>query len=100
MNDSELDNLLRATCDEVPLPPSFNREVWQRIENAESEVPAEIIIFPPVMNRITRPWGAVAGIAAMVTLGLWLGAATVPETKDAKQAYAESISPFAHGHGK
>jgi hypothetical protein len=96
MNDSEFDSLLRATRDDTPLPPLFSQEVWQRIYNAEAECPPEIIKFPSMLNALARPWSAVAGIAAMVMAGLWLGAVTVPEAKDAKLAYAESISPFAH----
>ncbi|MEO5715863.1 MAG: hypothetical protein ABIT37_20455 [Luteolibacter sp.] len=100
MKDSEFDDLLRTTRDDVPLPLLFHQEVWQRIENAEADRSPEIVRFPPVMAAIARPWGAVAGVAAMVTLGLWLGAATVPEGKDAKLAYAQSISPFAHSNDK
>jgi len=100
MKDFEFDDLLRTTRDDVPLSPLFHQEVWQRIENAEADRSPEIVGFPPVINAIARPWNAIAGIAAMVTLGLWLGAATVPEVKDAKLAYAQSISPFAHSNGK
>jgi len=100
MKDIEFDDLLRTTRDDVPLSPHFHQEVWQRIEIAEADRSPEIVRFPPVLDVIARPWSAIAGIAAMVTLGLWLGAATVPEARDAKLAYAQSISPFAHSFGK
>ena len=96
MNDSEFDDLLRKTRNPVLLPPSFRQGVWHRIENADAECPPEVVKFQPIVVAFTRPWGAVAGIAAMVTLGLWLGATTAPEARDAKITYAESISPFAH----
>ncbi len=100
MNDSEFDDLLRRTRDPVHLPPSFQQGVWHRIESADADHTPEEVKFQPVVAALTRPWSAVAGIAAMVTLGLWLGATTAPEARDAKTAYAESISPFAQGHSK
>ncbi|MES2437505.1 MAG: hypothetical protein V4584_00470 [Verrucomicrobiota bacterium] len=100
MNDSDFDNLLKSAKADVPLRDSFKQEVWQRIENLETDSSPEIVRFKPIMATITRPWSAVAGIAAMVTLGLWLGATTAPDAKDAKVAYAESISPFAQAHAK
>ena len=100
MKDSEFDDLLRTTRDDVPLSPLFKQEVWQRIEDEEADRPPGMVGFPPVMDAIARPWGAIAGIAAMVTLGLWLGATTAPEAKDAKLTYAQSISPFGHSNGK
>ena len=100
MNDSELDDLLRTTREPTLLSPSFRQDVWNRIENMASDSPPEIVKFQPVVVAFARPWGAVAGIAAMVTLGLWLGATRVPDVGDAKLAYAESISPFAQAHRK
>ncbi len=100
MNDSEFDQLLRMIVDDHPLPALFNQEVWQRIGSVEADGSSGITRFPPIISTIARPWGAVAGIAAMVTLGLWLGAATAPDSKDAQLVYAESISPFAQAHGK
>lgn len=100
MNDSDFDNLLKSAKADVHLRDSFKQEVWQRIENAETDNSPEIARFQPIIATIARPWSAVASIAAMVTLGLWLGATTTPDAKDAKVAYAESISPFAQAHGK
>lgn len=100
MNDTEFDHLLRTTRDFVPLSPSFRQGVWERLATAEAGCSSEIVRFPKRLTTCTRPWGAAASIAAMVTLGLWLGATTAPEAKDAKVAYAESISPFAHAYGK
>ena len=99
MNDTEFDNLLRTTRDFTPLSPSFRQRVWERIAIAEADSSSKIVKFPTRLSTCTRPWGAAAGIAAMVTLGTWLGVTTAPEAKDAKVAYAESISPFAHAHG-
>ena len=96
MNDSDFDDLLRSARNSPPLPASFRQGVWRRIENAQSPVP------PPwleaVIDLITRPWGAVAGLAATAALGLWLGAATAPSQQDDQIAYIESINPFSHAH--
>lgn len=99
MNDRNFDDLLRTARDPVSLPSSFNQEVWHRIESrAAADVAPEMIRFRPALTRYASAWGAVVGIAAMVALGLWLGALTAPEAKDAKLVYAESISPFASTH--
>ena len=95
MNDSEFDSLLRTTRDDVPLSSRFPHDVWQRIESAEHDSSPQIATFRSVVAALVRPWNAAAGIAAMVAVGLWLGAATAPDAKDLQMAYAESISPFA-----
>ncbi len=95
MNDSEFDDLLKAAKGDFPLPPSFKQGVWQRIENASA--PAAQTIYPSLFGR---QWAAALGIAATVIAGLWLGAISAPETKNATVVYAESISPFAHAHRK
>ncbi|WP_035610435.1 hypothetical protein [Haloferula sp. BvORR071] len=101
MNDSEFDELLRrAARDEAPLPPSFRQGVWHRIEMAAQHPPEGIPWLAAVAAVFSRPWGAFASVATTVALGLWLGAASLPEAPDAKAAYAESISPFAHTTAK
>ena len=96
MNDSEFDDLLRKARGDVPLPGSFRQGVWHRIESTAAESPYGLGWLQNLLAVFVRPWGAVAGVAATVTAGLWLGAASIPEAKEAKLAYAESISPFAH----
>lgn len=95
MNDSEFDDLLKAAKGDFPLPLSFKQGVWQRIENASA--PATQSIYPSFFGS---QWAAALGIAATVVAGLWLGAVTAPENKDATVVYAESISPFAHAQRK
>jgi hypothetical protein len=36
----------------------------------------------------------------MVTLGVWLEAATTPDAKTSQLTYAEAISPFTQTHEK
>lgn len=101
MNDREFDDLLRAADPPAPLPASFQQGVWNRIESrAVSDPTAGMVGFRPRAPKYIGIWGAAAGIAAMMALGLWLGAVTAPEPKDAKLVYAESISPIARTHPK
>ena len=100
MNDSQFDDLLRTARAEVPLPSSFRQGVWRRIESAVPEPRRGLDWLHPLMAAFLRPWGAAAGMAATVAAGIWLGAASIPEAKDAKAVYAESISPFAHAPRK
>jgi hypothetical protein len=100
MKDSEFDDLLRGARGDFPVPASFHREVWNRINEAERSSRQVEPFFQSVIAAFVRPWGAAAGIAAMAVLGLWLGDRTVPDAKDSRMAYAESISPFAQEHGK
>jgi len=92
MNDSDFDDMLRSARTASPLPSSFRQGVWRRIENDAAEVRGSW--FREILTAVTRPWGTAAGLAATVTLGLWLGAVTSPGEKQAQVAYANSISPF------
>lgn len=96
MNDSEFDDLLRTAEGNDPLPASFRQGVWHRIESTAEEAPRGLLRLQPLVDAVVRPWGAAAGVFATVTAGIWLGAASIPEVKDTKVAYVESISPFAH----
>jgi hypothetical protein len=99
MKNNDFDDLLRSAREDFLLPPSFHTEVWSRIESAE-------VIFSQigtpwhhnVISMIARPWAAASGLAAMVGLGLWLGALSIPDTSHTETAYALSISPFAQSH--
>jgi hypothetical protein len=95
MNDSEFDDFLKDARAGKPLPVSFGHEVWQRIETAEITRRPHFAGLQSIITALVRPWGSVAAIATMITLGLWLGAATAPRAENPKMAYAESISPFA-----
>ena len=92
MNDTEFDDMLRRARGDVPLPDSFRRDVWNRIAGEEQRTPMRW--FRSLVDDIVRPWSAVCGVAAMVALGLWLGALGGPPSTDTKMVYAESVSPF------
>ncbi len=95
MNDSDIDDLLRTARLETPLPDSFKQEVWNRIGTNKVEPLPGVIWFQSFAAGLPRPWGAAAGIAATVTLGLWLGSSGIRDAKNAEVAYAMSISPFS-----
>lgn len=96
MNDSNFENFLKSARADIPVPDSFKVDVWKLINQATEKSAQEAAKSQLLIAMITHPWGLVAGLAAMVTLGLWLGATTTPHAKNAKTAYAESISPFVH----
>lgn len=96
MNDPDFDDLLRSARGNLPLPSSFRQAVWRRIET--DAVVSGRQWWSGVLAIITRPWGAVTGLAATVALGLWLGAVTPHGEERNRAAYADSISPFAQSH--
>lgn len=100
MKDAEFDDLLRLARDKVPLPGSFRQGVWHRIESASLDSRPQFRWLNSFIDVFQRPLGAAVGFAATVTLGLWLGSATVSYSKDTKTAYVESVSPFAQAHRK
>ena len=100
MNDPEFDELLKSARSPSPLPASFRQGVWSRIESTDAAMPQGTAWFRQAIDVLFRPWSAVTAMAAMVAAGVWLGSASVPETRDGRLAYAESISPFTQAHGK
>ena len=94
MKDFDFDDFLRTRSEEVPMLASFNYDVWDRI-GSKNEVSRGIIWFEAFAGGLTRPWGAAAGIAVTVTLGLWLGSIGIQNPKNSEGAYAMSISPFS-----
>lgn len=100
MKDDDLDNLLRSAGEEMPLPGSFNRKVWLRIESDALEKPTLSAWLERHLSLLTKPYPATAAVLATVMLGLGLGARTAPQGQDLKTAYVESISPFATDHGE
>lgn len=100
MNDSDFDDFLKTARADLRMPDSFKQEVWHRIESAENQSPRVGVWFQAFAAGLARPWGAATGIAATVTLGLWLGSAGIRNSKNSEAAYAMSISPFSQGHQK
>lgn len=93
MNDSEFDQLLRSAGARPSLPTDFNRAVWTRIETRG----AAAATLPATTGNRWIPWLATTGMAAAITIGVWLGLESRPQGDQAKAEYVRSISPFA-GH--
>lgn len=98
MNDSDLDKLLRSAGNEIPLPPSFKRTVWQRIESSSADCPGFKVWLEMFLYPLTRPIIATTAILGMIALGLGLGAVGSSDSENLKAAYVQSVSPFLGGH--
>ena len=94
MKDSEIDRLLLAASERMPLPDSFRHGVWRRIENAETERPRVPAWLRECAGVLLRPWAGAVSVAAAVALGFALGAFAPPGMRDAQSSYIRSISPF------
>lgn len=100
MNDSELDQLLKAAGTPAMPPADFQREVWFRIEAEESDG------WKTRMNRILErmlgcfalPSVAVATCSVMVVVGIWFGMKSGDAKPNGEFAYVQSISPFAQSY--
>lgn len=101
MIDDPIDRLLKQAPSGLPVPRSFEREVWARIESEES------LAFPSCATRwaetffgwLARPMPALATIALGVVLGAVLGMKTGPDPGEAVRGelvYVRSISPLGY----
>lgn len=96
MNDNELDDLLRASAQDPPLPQGFRSEVWTRIASIEDWSFATL--GQKLLESLVRPVPAVIGVVGTLVLGIVLGLASPSSSDDAGMKYAESISPFLRQH--
>ena len=100
-DDLGLDDLLRSAKVEVPLPGTFQAEVWRRIAVAqEATFSARLAQWTEsVFGALVRPAWAAAAVAVMASTGAWLGLKGPGDTStDGRVAYVQSVSPFAHSH--
>jgi len=99
MNDFEIDDLLRSANQQVSIPRSFRRNVWNRIESSAMDSPRAVVWIHRILTTLTRPVGVAATITLAGVLGLWLGASG-PDGADAKLDYVKAVSPFVAPHEK
>ena len=99
MNDAELDSLLRHARNADPglkMNREFRKNVWLRIETAESAAWTHSIrrFCSRIAECLTLPAVAAGTCAAAVITGLLLG--SLDERADAgnEAAYLHSVSPF------
>ena len=100
MNDSDLDQLLKDCAAPVHAPPGFTRDVWLRVETAEtaSRKPRAARLLERLFAVIALPPVAVATCTAMVVAGAWFGLTPEKSNPSTEVAYIQSVSPFAHTH--
>jgi hypothetical protein len=98
MNDTELDHLLKAARTPAIPPSGFQRDVWLRIEAAESNgcKPRVNRMLEVFLGFFAMPPVALATCAAMVLIGAWFGMQPQDTGRSGETAYVQSISPFAH----
>ncbi len=100
MNDTELDQLLRAVDTPVVIPASFQRDVWNRIGVEEAN--GWKFHLSQIMGRffgiLALPRVAVASCAVMALAGMWIGSVSERSAPSDEGAYIQSISPFAQSH--
>lgn len=98
--DELLRNLLRDARPTPPLPLDFQAAVWRRIERAqaahESAPWAEWL--DPIAAWLVQPRLALAGVAAMFLLGIFIGVLQGDNLANdqAKQQYLTAVSPFTN----
>ena len=100
MNDSELDRLLASAQTTVTPHAGFQREVWLRIETAESMAlkPRLGVIAERFFNWLALPPVALATCAVMLAAGIWSGLESGNPAPQGEMAYIQSVSPFAQNH--
>jgi len=94
--DEKLGRLLRESRAAPPLPPRFQDDVWRRIEAAEApralKSPAWL---DALAGWVLRPRLALAGVAALILAGAFLGARDGAELarRDSQAHYLAAVAP-------
>lgn len=104
MNDDQLHRLLREAPSEVPVPDSFGREVWARIEleDSRSFTGSVRLVLEPFFAWLAKPVPALATVAACLMLGFFFGVSAArtdlrPDGEALNElGYVRSINPLAH----
>lgn len=91
--DASLRALVRESRSAPGLPPGFQTAVWRRIENAAA---SQTHWLDALAGWLFRPRLAIAGLAAVMLLGVASGAFTTmrAERLNAPARYAASVDPF------
>ena len=92
--NASLRALVRESRPAPGLPPGFQTAVWRRIENAAAA--SQTHWLDALAGWLFRPRLAVAGLAAVMLLGVASGAFTTmrAERLNAPARYAASVDPF------
>lgn len=100
MKDLELDKLLELAQVKMVPHGGFQREVWLRIEVAETKGcrPRLSQIAERLFTWLALPPVALATCSLMLAAGVWSGLESGNLAPQGKMAYVQSISPFAQSH--
>ena len=100
MNDSRLDQLLRSAGTPIQTAEGFQRDVWFRIEAAETQgfKPRIDEILERFLGFFALPPVAITTCAAMVIVGAWFGLEAGKSNPAGEVSYVQSISPFFKPH--
>ncbi len=100
MNDFELDRLLESARTTVTPHDGFQRDVWMRIEAAETQSwkPRVRILAERFLSWLALPPVALATCSVMLAGGVWMGLESGNPAPQGEMAYIQSISPFAQTH--
>jgi hypothetical protein len=97
MNDHKLDELLKNAREEVELPTSFQRQVWQEIAADSNRRMAPWAWWTSLIEWLARPLPAAAAWSLALFGGLLIGYMKPQPTTPADRAaaYAQTINPLA-----
>ncbi|RBP38606.1 hypothetical protein DES53_111125 [Roseimicrobium gellanilyticum] len=96
MNDEKLNQMLHSWKVEAELPPSFQRDVWRKIETAQANTSVFANWLTSFLNWLAKPLPAVATCALTLGAGLVVGGLVGRDQSVSKPAaYAYSIDPLA-----
>jgi hypothetical protein len=95
--DEKLGALLRESRAFPALPPRFQENVWQRIEDAEApaRLGESITWLEALVALMLRPRFAYAALAALMLAGVSLGAYSGAQSArhDAEARYVAAVAP-------
>ena len=100
-DDAGFAQFLRSANLEVPLPGTFQSEVWRRIAVARESTLTGLLAhaLESLLNSLAQPVAASVLVLATISTGLWFGARSTEPGRDAKLAYVQSVSPFIEQPG-
>lgn len=97
MNDDQLNELLRCTREEMELPSSFQRNVWQAIAADTARRKARWGWLDSLLLLLAKPLPAAVTCSLALLGGLLIGVAKPQPPSESLRiaAYAQSINPLA-----
>jgi hypothetical protein len=100
-NDEALSKALRQWQVTKPLPPSFQDQVWRRIEDAEALAPAWVRVLQRAGAALTRPATAIGYVTILLLAGLSVGywqahAANARADAALSSLYVQAVAHFQH----